>query len=143
MVGEGGGEVQGLRIELCKLAAAGAIAGAALIAQSTCGSQKELERAASAKTGGDPYRGQAAIRQYGCATCHTIPGLGGADALVGPSLQHIASRTHLGGVLPNTPDNLVRWIQDPTQFDPLTAMPKLYVTERDARDIASYLYTLK
>jgi cytochrome c551/c552 len=98
---------------------------------------------AAARTGGDPHRGRAAIHQYGCASCHTIPGVAGADALVGPSLAHIASRTYLGGVIDNNPDNLVRWILDPPAVDPKTAMPNLKLSESDARDIAGYLYTLK
>ena len=94
-------------------------------------------------TGGDPHKGQAAIRMHGCSSCHTIPGVDGADALVGPSLDHVASRGYIGGVLPNNPDNLIRWILDPPGVDPQTAMPNLRLSEQDARDIAGYLYTLK
>jgi cytochrome c1 len=38
---------------------------------------------------------------------------------------------------------MIRWIQHPRDVDPLTAMPNLNVNDSDARDIASYLYTLK
>jgi cytochrome c len=107
-----------------------------------CG-RGEAERAAAEMTGGDPARGRAAVARYGCASCHTIPGIRGADALVGPPLTKIASRTYIAGVLTNSPDNMVRWIQNPPAVDPLTAMPKLGVSEQDARDIASYLYTLR
>jgi cytochrome c1 len=37
----------------------------------------------------------------------------------------------------------MRWIRDPPGVDAKTAMPRLGVTEPDARDIAAYLYTLK
>lgn len=94
-------------------------------------------------TGGDPHRGRAAITRYGCSACHTIPGVTGATALVGPPLDRIASRSYIGGVLPNTPDNMIRWIENPPGIDKMTAMPNLGVTDGDARDIASYLYTLK
>ena len=94
-------------------------------------------------TGGDIDRGRIAIRQYACQTCHVIPGVTGADALVGPPLNGIASRHYLGGVLPNTPDLMIEWLQHPQRIEPLTAMPDLRVTERDARDIAAYLYTLR
>ena len=93
-------------------------------------------------TGGNPYRGRAAIRTYGCGSCHTIPGVAGADALVGPPLTHIASRSYVGGVIQNTPENLVHWILDPPSIDSKTAMPNLKLSETDARDIAGYLYTL-
>ena len=44
---------------------------------------------------------------------------------------------------PSRPDNLVRWMMTPHGVDPLTAMPNLGVGERDARDIAAHLYTLR
>ena len=94
-------------------------------------------------TGGDRRRAPALMREYGCVTCHTIPGVQGANGLVGPSLSGFASRSYIGGVLPNTPPNLIRWIQDPQKVDSLTAMPSTGVTEADARDIAAYLYTLR
>jgi cytochrome c1 len=83
------------------------------------------------------------MQQYGCGSCHTIPGIPRANTLVGPSLEHIASRMYIAGVLPNTPANMLRWLQNPPAVDPLTAMPNLGVTEADARDMAGYLYTLR
>ena len=91
----------------------------------------------------DPARGREALQQYACVACHRIPGVTGAQARVGPPLESIASRQMLGGVLPNSPDNLARWIRFPHEFSPLGAMPALGVSERDARDIAAYLATLK
>jgi cytochrome c2 len=123
-----------------KLVALSAILFLFLVAIS-CG--KEDEQIAAAMTGGEPSRGKIAISRYGCSACHTIPGVRDANALVGPPLNQIASRSYIGGVLPNTPDNMIRWVQDPPAIDHLTAMPKLGVNDQDARDIASYLYTLK
>ncbi len=88
-------------------------------------------------------RGKQAINQYACVTCHAIPGIVGANAPVGPPLAGIASRLMLGGVLPNSPENMVLWLRQPQKIAPLSAMPDLGVTERDARDIAAYLSTLK
>jgi cytochrome c1 len=88
-------------------------------------------------------RGMEAINQYACVTCHEIPGIVGANAPVGPPLKGIGSRVMLGGVLPNSPDNMVLWLRAPQKLAPRTAMPDLRVTERDARDIAAYLATLK
>ena len=99
--------------------------------------------AAETATGGNVERGVAAINRYGCGTCHTISGVSGANGQVGPPLTGIASRVYIGGVLENRPENMLRWIQNPRAVDALTAMPALGVTEQDARDIASYLYTLK
>ncbi len=71
---------------------------------------------------------------FGCGSCHTIPGVRGADAMVGPPLN---------GRLPNTPENLVHWIVTPQTVEPGTAMPNLGVSEREARDMAAYLYKLR
>ena len=107
------------------------------------GGDATLRREAAAMTGGNADRGRAALHHYGCASCHTIPGVRGADALVGPPLTAMGSRAYIGGVMHNTPDNMVRWIRDPPAVDPMTAMPNVGVTPADARDIASYLYTLR
>jgi cytochrome c2 len=107
-----------------------------------CGN-KAIEQRAAVLTGGNPAHGRDKIQYYGCKSCHTIPGITGANALVGPPLVHLASRVYIGGVLTNTPDNLVRWIENPKAIDQMTAMPYLGVTPGDARDIAGYLYTLK
>jgi cytochrome c2 len=119
---------------------------AALVAASLSACTDETRHAeareAAYLTSGNPERGRDIMRTYGCASCHTIPGVPGADALVGPPLTGFAERAYVAGVLPNSPDNLVRWIRHPRQVDSLTAMPDMGVGERDARDIAAYLYTL-
>ncbi len=127
-----------MRADLRGLLAA-ALALAALIA---CNG-RDLERRATALTGGHPRQGREKIRRYGCDTCHTIPGVATARGLVGPPLSGLARRVYLAGRLPNSPDNLVRWIQHPHQVDPKTAMPDLGMGDQDARDIAAYLYTLR
>jgi cytochrome c2 len=94
-------------------------------------------------TGGDPDAGREAIHTYACGTCHEIPGIEGADGMIGPSLAGIGDRTTLAGQLPNSPDNMIRWIRDPQNALPSTAMPDLDVSAKEARDMAAYLYTLK
>lgn len=102
----------------------------------------EAQTMAAAMTGGDPARGKVAIKRYGCHACHTIPGVRGANAVVGPPLDRMGTRTYVRH-LPNTPENLVRWIRDPQQIHSHTPMPDTGVTEQDGRDIAAYLYTLR
>ncbi len=96
-----------------------------------------------ALTGGNPREGKAVIRQFSCGACHIIPGIRGARGLVGPPLMLFGRRTFIAGEVPNTPQNLVRWIQSPTSIEPHTAMPALGLTEQQARDAAAYLYTLR
>lgn len=92
--------------------------------------------------GGDPARGHALIQRYGCGSCHAIPGVAGANGRVGPSLADFRDRSYVAGVLPHSPENVMRWIEDPQKVDSLTAMPKLGVSHGEARDITAYLYAL-
>jgi cytochrome c len=114
-----------------------------LAATAACSAGRDAESEAARLTGGDPRQGPARIRKYGCDACHTIPGVRTAHGTVGPPLTGIGSRAYLAGRLPNTPDNLVTWIQHPHQVDPKTAMPETGIGEADARHIAAYLYTLR
>lgn len=93
--------------------------------------------------GGDPERGRLLAMGYGCGACHTIPRLPGADALVGPPLGSFARQAYIAGVLPNQPPDLILWLMDPPAIDPRTAMPDFGIDEVDARDLASYLYSLE
>ena len=90
--------------------------------------------------GGDPARGRQAMMRHGCGGCHVIPGVGGASGRVGPSLRDFGQQMYIAGQLPNTPDHLIVWLQNPRRYDPGTAMPDLGVTEAEARDMAAYLY---
>ena len=92
-------------------------------------------------TGGNPQHGKDLIRQAGCGSCHTIPGIPGANATVGPSLEDMKKRLYLAGRLENKPEQLMAWIRNPREVDPKTAMPALGLDETQARDIAAYLYS--
>jgi len=98
---------------------------------------------AIAMVGADPDGAPPLMRQYGCTACHTIPGVPGANATVGPPLTAMARRSFIAGVLPNTPANMVRWIMNPPAVDSLTAMPYLAVPASAARTMTAYLYTLR
>jgi len=115
---------------------------AALLCVSAAGCAQSRS-ASNPKQLGNAARGAALISWYGCGACHSIPGVPGADALVGPPLDHFAERGYVAGMLRNTPDNLVHWIRDPQKIVPGNAMPALGIDNRDARDIAAYLYTLE
>jgi cytochrome c len=93
--------------------------------------------------GGDTDRGKQLINKYGCAACHVIPQIDGPKGMVGPPLEHIASRQIIGGKLTNTPQNMMAWLQNPQMVDPNNSMPNLGVTSADARDITAFLESLK
>lgn len=92
---------------------------------------------------GNAEQGRQLARSYGCGACHIIPGVQNARGLVGPPLSFFAERTMIAGELPNTPENLVRWLRNPPAIEPGTAMPNLGLSENQAWDITAYLYTLR
>lgn len=83
------------------------------------------------------------MRQYGCGACHRIAGIAGAEGVVGPPLVDMARRVYIGRGLPNTRENMIRWIRTPQEFAPRSAMPDMQVTATDAADMAAYLYRLR
>jgi len=91
----------------------------------------------------DAERGRAATSQYACSACHRIPGVTGAHVAVGPPLAGFAARSLIAGAVNNDTEHLVQWIRDPQSIDPETTMPNLQVDDRDARDMAAYLMTLR
>ena len=95
---------------------------------------------ATTLTGGDPSGAPSLMTRYGCAGCHTIEGIPGADGQVGPPLKQLIERVYIGGAAPNNAGNLVGWLLDPPRFAPHTAMPPPGLSEPEARDIAAYLY---
>lgn len=90
--------------------------------------------------GGDADRGRAALARYECGVCHVIPGVPDAVGKVGPALNQYSRRSYVAGKFPNDPATLVRWIVDPPAMAPQTAMPAIAMSDRDARDMAAYLY---
>jgi cytochrome c len=117
-----------------------AVAGAlALVLLGAC--DKALPPAGARAPGQSDRQAIELIRYYGCGTCHAIPGVPSATGLVGPPLARLKSRNYIGGVLTNNLDNLTRWIRNPREIAPKTAMPDVGVSEADAKVIAGYLYT--
>jgi cytochrome c2 len=106
-----------------------------------CDQQDKVPGGAAA--GGDPERGIALIARLGCGTCHSVPGVAGAKGHVGPPLDNIGERTIVAGMLPNTPANMITWLRTPQSIVPGNAMPNMELNEHDARDVASYLATLR
>jgi mono/diheme cytochrome c family protein len=87
----------------------------------------------------DPERARLLLHQYACVSCHRVPGVTGPNTLVGPPLEGMARRRLIAGRLTNTPENMVRWLQDPQGVKPGTAMPALGITDEHARLMAAYL----
>lgn len=113
----------------------------AALGLAACG-RNPAERAAT-EFGGHPRQGAKLIAELGCGTCHAIPGIQHAIGRVGPPLGGIAGRTFIAGMLPNTPRNMMSWLEAPQSVVPGNVMPNMGISNHDARDIAAYLYTLR
>jgi cytochrome c2 len=127
----------------CRARLLAAALGLAAVSVGACDRQQRPTSRMQLVAGGDPDVGKTRFARYGCVSCHTIPGVPGAHGKTGPSLGHWAGRRFVGGVVPNDPASLVRWIVDPRGVDPRTAMPNVGASESDARHMAAYLYTLQ
>jgi cytochrome c len=90
----------------------------------------------------DRERGRLLLEQYDCGKCHIIPGVRRAQGRVGPTLEVFARQVYIAGELPNRPELLVRWIQQPSALVPDTLMPDQGVPEAQARDMGAYLMSL-
>jgi cytochrome c oxidase subunit II len=85
----------------------------------------------------------------GCLACHTMLGVEGAVARVGPNLTHLKARDRFGGyVFDNTPQNLRKWVDNPSAMKPMrpnkgTGMPDQNLSPEELDQVVAYLETLK
>jgi cytochrome c len=89
---------------------------------------------------GNAEHGRQLVLQKGCGGCHTISGVPGATGVAGPNLTNIALRPTLAGEsVPNSSATLEQWLLDPQSLKPGTTMPKLGLSEQEARDLTAFL----
>lgn len=92
---------------------------------------------------GNPEAGRRLFVTTSCAGCHTVYGLPQATGVVGPVLSNVVLRPTLAGqVIPMTPQNMVRWLLNPTSLKPDTNMPSVGLTVQQAQDLTAYLYSM-
>ena len=91
-------------------------------------------------------RGEGAVLfvSHGCGACHRIDGTEARGA-IGPDLSHIGSRRTIGaGILPNTRENIARFIAAPEKIKPGSKMPAFgMLPDEDLRAMADYLKGLE
>jgi len=87
-------------------------------------------------------KGKELFAQSACVGCHTIRGVSGG--VLGPDLTHFGSRkTFAAGTHRVTPENLVKWIENPDHMKPGVLMPNLGMKGEQSRALAAYLLSLK
>lgn len=99
---------------------------------------------------GDAQRGKRVLDSKGCGTCHRMTGAaisaspipGEIDAremaralVLAPDLRFSRERF--------APATMVAWLRDPKGLKPDTPMPRIPLTEDEARDVVTYLFTAK
>jgi cytochrome c oxidase subunit II len=91
----------------------------------------------------DARKGQALFCAQACAQCHRISGTS-ARGTMAPDLTHLMSRQTLAsGMIPNTPENLRNWVDDPQNIKQGCLMPGFgNLANRNRDDIIAYLLTL-
>jgi len=116
---------------------------AALLVCAALASGCAKEEPASRVAGGDPERGRLLVQQYQCAACHFIPEVQGPNGDAGPSLESMGRLSYIAGSIPNQPENMIRFLQNPPAVKPGTLMPALGITDDEARHMAAFMYSLK
>lgn len=87
--------------------------------------------------------GRRIFETTSCVNCHTVSGTV-ANGRFGPDLTHLMSRdTIASGIVPNTSENLRRWIQDPNSIKPGSLMPAMQLNDKDLDALVAYLETLR
>ncbi len=101
------------------------------------------QKPAREPTGAAAVAGKQVIGSVGCGSCHAIRGTA-LKGTFGPDLTHFGSR---GGIaaytLKNTPENLLKWIQDPQAVKPECKMPRVPLPLAQQQQLVAYLEELK
>ncbi len=92
---------------------------------------------------GDAEGGKALFISKACVGCHTVQGIPEAQGKVGPELTHQASNSMIVDVLPNTEENLKKYLKDPAVVKPGALMPNQYLTDSEIQALVAFLQTLK
>jgi cytochrome c oxidase subunit 2 len=103
---------------------------------------RQKEPAAAPPDGSPAAAGLQTFRTGTCVGCHTVRGLSAGG--IGPDLTHFGSRrTIAGGILPNTPENLARWVRHAPALKPGSVMPEQKLSDTEVTALAAYLQSLR
>ncbi|MEW6512263.1 MAG: c-type cytochrome [Bacteroidota bacterium] len=94
-----------------------------------------LQRGAVA--GGDPIAGRKVFETAGCQACHVLGNETKVREARGTSYDIAPELTRVGSKL--GADWIFDWVKNPRHYNSTTRMPNLRLTDREARDVATYL----
>ena len=110
---------------------------------------------------GNATNGAKLVSTGMCIACHAVRGVPSMQAVVGPNLTHVASRSTIAaGLYPNDPQHLARWVKNANAMKPGVSMPTFGLgeydpvtlkgpvktggfTDQQLADIVAYLSSLK
>ncbi|MEY3013698.1 MAG: cytochrome c oxidase subunit [Pseudomonadota bacterium] len=92
-------------------------------------------------------QGKKVFSTKGCVACHSVRGvaeLTQRSRSTGPDLTHVGSRTSIvANTLPNSVENLARWVKNPQEVKEAALMTNLNLTDEESTAVATYLFSLK
>jgi cytochrome c oxidase subunit 2 len=105
--------------------------------------QEQQAKPAALRLSESAKKGYRIFRQMTCINCHSVKG-SEAKGQTAPDLTHFASRQTFGAVLlPNTRENLSRWLKNPQNLKPAILMPDLKLTDAQVDGLTDYLEALQ
>jgi cytochrome c2 len=99
--------------------------------------------------GADRARGRELLDVKGCGVCHEMTGTAPLQGALLPSAAAVGDLARAVRLAPDlrftrdrwTPSSLVAWLLDPQQIKADTLMPKMGLSQDEARSLAAYLLT--
>jgi cytochrome c oxidase subunit 2 len=88
-------------------------------------------------------QGALVFQAQSCSGCHAVDGTP-AHGDVGPNLSDFGARSTIGALtVPNTPENLRRWITNSQSIKPGNLMPPIDLSADDLDKVVTYLESLR
>ena len=78
-------------------------------------------------------RGEGLFKEQGCYGCHTVGKFGTQG--IAPDLSHVGAKHDVG--------YLTKWLKDPASQRPTAHMPKIGLSDDEAKALAAYLGSLR
>lgn len=104
---------------------------------------KEQQRIPVQPEDSTAQKGLKIFQEKACASCHAIAGTN-AVSHIGPDLTHLSGRkTLISKDLPNTPENLYSWLQNPQKLKEGAHMPNFILSSDELKALVKYLEELK
>jgi cytochrome c1 len=118
--------------------ATGVLAGVLALAAQALASPGAGSSPALSQQPGPVERGRELFSLY-CTMCHQKAGVPFAFGMTGPDLTDFEQRPLIAGFLPNTSENLARWLFNPPALKPDSMMPPPALSAVQVNDLVAFL----